>query len=125
MKRLLAEGAAVNAADSQGRTPLHQAAQNGHHEVFLQDDIDVVQQLLAAGAGVHAPDAACRVPLHEAARSGSLPVVQVLLQAGVVVHATDHNGYTPLHTTCMRRGSDADGIYEQDTTGVVKVLLGA
>jgi ankyrin repeat protein len=78
-KRLLAEGVAVDAADSSGDTALHKAAKNG--------DITTLQTLLAAGAPINAEGGGDLTPLLASARNGKMEIVRTLLHAGAEVQA--------------------------------------
>lgn len=72
-----ASAAPCGAADNNGRTPLHEAAANGHTAV--------VEALIAAGAAVNATNSCDRTPLHEAAAKGHIEVVSALIAAGAAV----------------------------------------
>jgi ankyrin repeat protein len=87
--QLLAAGAAVNQADSEGYTPLHWAVSKGHRAV--------VAQLLAAGAAVNQADSEGYTPLHSAARDGHEAIVEQLLAAGAAVNHAGSLDKTALH----------------------------
>ncbi len=91
VRRLLRDGADVNAPQGDGMTALHWAAERG--------DAPLCEVLLYAGARV---DAGTRIghytPLHLAARTASAAVVGMLLEAGSDPGAaTTNSGATPLH----------------------------
>ena len=91
VRRLLRDGADVNAAQGDGMTALHWAAERG--------DGEMGEVLLYAGARV---DAGTRIghytPLHLAARSAHASMVELLLRAGSEPDArTTNSGASPLH----------------------------
>ncbi|MDE2678966.1 MAG: ankyrin repeat domain-containing protein [Gemmatimonadota bacterium] len=91
VRRLLRDGADVNAPQGDGMTALHWAAERG--------DAPLCEVLLYAGARV---DAGTRIghytPLHLAARTASAAVVGMLLEAGSDPGAaTTNSGATALH----------------------------
>nr|WOD45875.1 hypothetical protein [Trichoderma atroviride] len=65
----------LDARDSDGRTPLSYAAENGH--------VEIAQFLLAKGADAQSGGSQGRTPLHWAALKGHPAIVQLLLAAGV------------------------------------------
>ncbi|XP_078582891.1 uncharacterized protein LOC144865784 isoform X2 [Branchiostoma floridae x Branchiostoma japonicum] len=71
------------------KTPLHLAAENGHHET--------VSALLTAGVEVDAWDRLEMTPLHLAAEHGHHETVTTLLTAGADVNVQDWQHRTPLH----------------------------
>jgi hypothetical protein len=82
-------GAGVDRPASDGATPLHWAAQEGH--------AGVVQLLLRAGAGVNRQDGDGRTPLHCAAWRGQGEIVEILLNTGADPGMRSKSGETPLH----------------------------
>jgi uncharacterized protein len=91
VRALVRGGADVNAAQGDGMTALHWAADRG--------DAELASVLLYAGAN---PEAGTRIgrytPLHIAARQARRDVVRVLLGAGAnPVARTTNSGATPLH----------------------------
>ncbi|EPY40064.1 26S proteasome non-ATPase regulatory subunit 10 [Angomonas deanei] len=76
----------MDAADSDGWTPLHYAADKGHTET--------VRLLLEEGASVNSKDAMRRTPLHLAALGGHVGVIQVLLEEGATKNAKNIAGMT-------------------------------
>jgi uncharacterized protein len=90
VRALLAKGADVNAAQGDGMTALHWAAERGNHVLAAA--------LLAAGAK---PAAVTRLggymPIHLAARGGHAGVVSALVAAKAPVDALTATGAAPLH----------------------------
>ena len=91
VRTLLRGGADVNAAQGDGMTALHWAAENGSAEL--------AEMLLYASANAAAVTRlGDYTPLHLAGKTGSASVVQVLLGGGADPHAaTSTGGVTPLH----------------------------
>lgn len=90
VQRLLAVNQRVelDAADSDGWTALHYAADKGHAAV--------AECLLKEGAGACARDANKRTPLHLAALGNHVDVVRVLLANGGSKTAKNVAGMTPV-----------------------------
>ncbi len=91
VRTLIQQGADVNAAQGDGMSALHWAADKG--------DAELTELLVYAGAN---PGAVTRIgqytPLHLASRAGSAAAVQALLKGGAKVDAkTSVSGATPLH----------------------------
>jgi uncharacterized protein len=91
VRTLLHEGADVNAAQSDGMTALHWAAERG--------DVKMAEALIYAGANVAAVTRlGSYTPLHLAAREGHASMVTALLGAGADADAhSTAGGATPLH----------------------------
>jgi len=91
VRTLLKQGADVNAAEPDGMTALHWAADHG--------DAELAAMLLYAGAN---PNAMTRIgeytPLHVASRDGNAAVIKMLLEKGAEPDVkTTNSGVTPLH----------------------------
>ena len=85
---LLVAGANPN-AQTEGKTPLHTAASNGHTQI--------VEALLAAGANPNAQTVyERRTPLHAAASNGHTKAVATLLAAGANPNVRNRRGLIPL-----------------------------
>ncbi len=101
VKVLLNAGARVDARDTGGSTPLHEAA-------WRSDDPAIFEALLEAGADVNALDNNWNTPLHEFAEFnlgshlGDISGARVLIDAGADVLARERYGYTPLHYAVRR-----------------------
>lgn len=87
---LLDSGADVNLRDSDGRAPLHWAANRG--------GIGLVKLLLEHGADVNARDNDKLTPLHAAARKDRREAAKLLIKRGADVNAKNKAGKTPLAT---------------------------
>jgi uncharacterized protein len=91
VKTLIGQGADVNAAQGDGMSALHWAADKG--------DAELTEMLVYAGANVGGVTRiGAYTPLHLASRAGNVAAVQALLKAGAKVDAkTSVTGATPLH----------------------------
>jgi ankyrin repeat protein len=97
VKTLLKTGADVNAAQGDGMTALHWAAQKG--------DAELVGMLLAAGANVRATTRlGGYTPMHLASQAGQAKVVAALLAAGSAADVKTSTGASAL-TLAARSGS--------------------
>jgi ankyrin repeat protein len=100
VRALLQQGADVNAAEGDGMTALHWAAEHGDHELAAV--------LLASGAN---PAAATRIgrhtPLHVAAKSGYPRVVRLLVDAKADVNVLTTTGAAPIHFAAASGSSEA------------------
>src|SRR4051812_36999485 len=100
VRTLLKQGADVGAAQGDGMTALHWAAEHG--------DAELADMLLYAGANAAAVTRIGQyTPLHIAAKSGSAAVVGVLLKGGASVAAkTSNSGVTALHLAASAGSTD-------------------
>jgi hypothetical protein len=96
---LLRAGANVNAAGSDGVSPLQHALWHGLSDGFAR-------QLLAAGADVHHVDSFGFTPLVYAGAGGRAEIAEALLAAGADVNHANAGGDSALTLACAR-GHDA------------------
>ena len=101
VRALLQQGADVNAAQGDGMTALHWAADRG--------DLEMARMLVYAGAGLDAVTRKAEyTPLHLASRAGHAAVVRALLEAGSDPAApTGSGGATPLHLAAAAGDAEA------------------
>jgi ankyrin repeat protein len=100
VRRLIAEGVNVNAAQGDGMTALHWAAERG--------DSIMANLLLRAHANVKAVTRIGNyTPLHIAGKSGSGAVVRALLKAGSDPNVATTSGATALHFAAASGSVDA------------------
>jgi hypothetical protein len=133
VRELLEAGAAVDAADAGGWTPLLAASMSGHtstvqllldagaavdmredagltplHGAAFWGEVEVVKALLAAGADVDARDVPHeRTSLFLAAGNGQCSCVEALQAAGADLRATGDRGHTPLHDAASTGQADS------------------
>lgn len=110
VREQVAEGADVNARNSDGRTALYLAA--------VCDFLDDAEVLLAAGAEVDPIDPLGRTPLCDAVVYGHSQIVKVLLAAGANVNTGDSPDNIPLMIACQHGWSD-------ESANIVQALLAA
>jgi hypothetical protein len=94
---LLAAGAAANARDRLGFTPLHLATWLHHNQAVAAAPVD-------RGADVNARDKRGGTPLHGAVCLERLDAVRLLLGRGADPHAADYYGASPLDLADPSRG---------------------
>ena len=95
VKRIVEEGADVNAKDNGGWTSLHIAA--------CEDSVEIVEYLVSQGADINAKEEDGFTPLHLAAgkspgtgESRSFNVMNCLISLGADVNAKNNTGATPV-----------------------------
>jgi ankyrin repeat protein len=122
LKSLIGAGAAVEANDRYGNTPLHKAAMHGHIEVIkllLQEHtveinrknidgytplhlaalighLEEIHILLEYSANSTIKNADGDTPLHYAAGKGQVEIVEFFLRGGAAVNSRNNRGDTPL-----------------------------
>jgi uncharacterized protein len=97
---LIKQGVDVGAAQGDGMTALHWAAERG--------DAELAEMLVYAGANVSAVTRiGLYTPLHLAAKSGSAGVAKVLIKAGADVNVKSNpSGATPMHLAALSGSAD-------------------
>jgi hypothetical protein len=101
MRRLIANGAYVNARDIRGQTPAYWAAHEGN--------LMALMLLKIYGADLNQADIRGKTPLRAAAKNGHDDVVTYLASQGVELSPVDERGVTPLHLAAFL---GRDSIYE-------------
>jgi ankyrin repeat protein len=123
---LLDRGADVNAAEGDGTTALHWAAQ--------LDDLRTVELLLEAGAAPAAANRFAVTPVELAANNGNGEIVARLLAAGADPNARSREGQTPLMSAALNgrvgaveallaRGAEVDAV--ESYRGQTALMLAA
>lgn len=92
VRQLLAAGAAVNASNHSGNTPLHLAITR-----CKPTALEVTNALLAAGALVNARNANGQTPLWLAAANSCVQTAELLLKAGAATESAGIKADTSLH----------------------------
>jgi ankyrin repeat protein len=99
VRALLRQGADVNAAQGDGMTALHWAAQQG--------DAEIVSMLVAAGANIRATTRLGGfTPIHLASQAGHAQIVAALIAAGSNVNAKTTTGASPLMMAAKAGSAD-------------------
>jgi len=115
VKKLLTEGAQVNARDQNGATALMYAC-----AAYSEASINVLQMLFSAGAGINLADRSGATALHVATGDGvRLICVKELLLHGANPNAQDGHGDTPLIAAVKHAQN------EEDATQAVRLLIAA
>ena len=99
VRRLLQQGAAVNASETDGTSPLHWAVES--------DDPEMIRLLLNAGADAKRANRYGMTPLHLAAVNGNAAVMRDLLAAGANPNAVLPEGETVLMSAARTGSAEA------------------
>jgi len=106
VKRHLNEGVDVNKPGTEGKTPLHFAAEKGRLDIIkillaYEGNEQAVTVLLENGADINARDKNQRNALHHAALLGRNRAALILVKHKIPVDAKDEKGHTPLYLACL------------------------
>lgn len=88
----------VSSRDSQGRSPLHKAAES--------NDLKTAQMLISGGADVNANDYEGKTPLHLAAWQNFDDMASLLITGNADMETEDNSGKTPLHCASENNSKD-------------------
>ncbi|XP_026743024.1 uncharacterized protein LOC113504784 isoform X1 [Trichoplusia ni] len=97
IQRLLDMGADVNAEDTEGKTPLHEAILHGH--------VHVVECLLKNGANVHFKTRNGECPLITAVLREDPKIINILLKCGAHLAQADMYPISEIMSTAIKSGS--------------------
>ncbi len=127
MRALLARNAPVNAANTDGLTPLHQ--------VCIDDRVDLAELLVKAGADINARDNEMWTPLHAAVSCGHNNIITFLISNNADLVAVNIDEQIPLDIAAdkygkhsvvyslLRRAMDKKGITQQRIDHVKDLFL--
>ncbi|CAB3248842.1 unnamed protein product [Arctia plantaginis] len=96
VKKLLDMGADVNAVDTEGKTPLHEA--------ILHGNASIVEFLLKNGANVHYKTKHGECPLITAVLRDDVKIIEVLLKCGAHLTNADNPSVTDIVNVAIRSG---------------------
>ena len=104
----------MNAKDTYGATPLHDAVR--------ENATGMAKLLLQHRADVNAEDNNCRTSLHWAASQTSIAMAEILLEHGADVNAKGSIGRTPLHCVALANRNEC-GPFSAKLLEFAKLLL--
>lgn len=110
-RRLLAGGAAVDARNRRGATPLHYAVDGVPGSATWQPRAQaaIIACLLAAGADANAADDSGTTPLHRAVRNRCAAAVRALLAGGADAERDNGRGSTAIDLAVATTGRGGSG----------------
>ena len=113
-RALLACGAAVDAKNRRGATPLHYAVDGGPRAAHWNPraQAKLIDCLLAAGADPNSVDKSGTMPLHRAVRNRCAAAVRALVDGGADARAGNQRGSTPLSLARQTTGRGGSGSLE-------------
>ncbi|XP_054156102.1 26S proteasome non-ATPase regulatory subunit 10-like [Oppia nitens] len=94
VRKLIADGADIDATDEMGWTPLMIACSAGHY--------DIVQTLVEHKADINAVNSTGQSALHYAASKDRLDIAKYLIDSGCHINLRDKLNQTPLHRSASR-----------------------
>ncbi|KAL6557209.1 hypothetical protein OROMI_017559 [Orobanche minor] len=105
VKSIASAGVSLDSKNSEGRTALHMASANGHH--------DIVDYLIQSGVEVNVSNTEKNTPLHWACLNGHIEVVKHLVLAGAGLSLLNSHERTPIDEAISSRKMDViDAINE-------------
>ncbi|MHC4167917.1 MAG: ankyrin repeat domain-containing protein [Planctomycetota bacterium] len=126
VKALIARGAAINAKDDDGITPLAAAIDEAYPAEAGTVHDRIIKLLVAHGADVTAKGESGMTALHWAVNTGQMDFAEQLITKGAEINAKEDSGRTPLHDAAydgninivkllLEKGADVN--IKQDRTG--------
>ncbi|KAK7993704.1 topoisomerase II-associated protein PAT1 [Apiospora arundinis] len=117
IRLLLAKGAKATTRDTEGETPLQQAAMNGTIEVFHI----YISSCADRDTALASQNAHGETLLHYAAAGGQYSTIEFLLDSGLDINATSQSGWTPF--LCALTPTFAGGYRKSPAAALQAALL--